>query len=84
MPQVRRGATCKFESGDKIMAEPNGFGNFIRTATRPVLTVIGLMAWVAFIEEGIEPPVEFKILVGGMVGSWFGERTIKRLQERQP
>ena len=64
--------------------EPNGFGNFVRTCTRPVLTVIGLLAWVQFIAEGIEPPVEFKILVSGMVGTYFGERAIARIQGRQP
>ena len=60
--------------------EPNGFGNFIRTCTRPLLTVIGLLSWATFIYDGIEPPAEFKILVSGMVGTWFGERFITRIQ----
>ena len=62
----------------------DGFGAFIRTCTRPVLTVIGLLAWVGFIAEEIEPPAEFKILVSGMIGTWFGERFITRIQNGQP
>ena len=65
-----------------IAKEPNGFGAFIRTCTRPLLTVIGLLAWVAFIEAQIEPPAEFKFAVLGMLGTWFGERFITRIQAK--
>ena len=60
------------------------FGNFIRTATRPVLTLIGMVTWAALVLDGVDPPQDFKLLVGAMVGTFFGERAIARLQGRQP
>ena len=56
------------------------FGDFVRTATRPVLTFTALFAWIMFISEGIDYPVEFKLLVGAMVGTWFTERALMRIQ----
>ncbi len=60
------------------------FSEFVRTATRPVLTIIGLLAWVMFIEAGVPYPSEFQWLVVGMAASWFGERALARVQGRQP
>lgn len=61
-----------------------GFGAFVRTATRPVLTVIGLLAWIAFIEAGIAYPPAFEWAVLAMLGAWFGERFLARVQGKQP
>ncbi len=58
----------------------SAFADFVRSATRPVLTFMGLLAWVAFIESGIEYPPIFEYAVLGMLGSWFGERFITRIQ----
>ena len=56
------------------------FADAVRSITRPALAIIGLASWVWFISESIEPPAEFKLLVGGMVASWFGERFVTRIQ----
>ena len=64
------------------MAEPTKptFTDFIRGVTRPTLTIIGLLAWIMFISDGTVIPSEFKLLVEGMVVTWFGEKFITRMQ----
>ena len=57
---------------------PQSFADFVRTATRPVLTVISLLAWVMFISEEIQYPPIFQWLVVAMVGEWFSERFLTR------
>lgn len=51
----------------------------LKTLTRPVLTLIGLMAWLVFIAYEVPYPDWFQWTVIGMISSWFGERTIRRL-----
>ena len=52
----------------------------VRGATRPVLAILGLALWGLFIADGVPYPEEFKWLVVGMVGWYFGERLMQRLQ----
>ena len=53
-----------------------GFGDFVKTATRPVLAVMFGIALVAAEFEGIELSMWFKGLATASLGEWFIERGI--------
>ncbi len=56
------------------------FTDFVRGVTRPVLTIIGLLAWIMFITDGVNYPPMFEYAVLGMIATWFGEKLIPRIQ----
>ena len=56
-----------------------GILNIVRGFTRPVLTLVGLVGLLAMYQAGYEPPLEYKVLVFGMVGWWFGDRSISKI-----
>ena len=47
----------------------------VKTLTRPILTGIGLIAWIAFLGFHYDIPPQFTALVWGMIAWWFGDRT---------
>ena len=53
--------------------------HFVRTITRPVLTIGGAAVWVWFIVAGVNYPPAFQWLVIASWLEWFGERAVKRL-----
>ena len=58
-----------------------GFGEFIRTATRPFLVVMLGITLVAAEFEGVELSLPFQALAYGVVGEWPIERFVKRVKE---
>ena len=52
----------------------------IRASTRPILTILGLISWVALILAEIEYPDAFQYAVIGMICWWFGERLIRKVK----
>lgn len=60
-----------------VKKEPlsEGTMNIVRGFTRPALTFFGLVSWVLLYYNGFDIPEYFTLLVWGMVGWWFGERT---------
>ena len=60
---------------------PSRFGSFVKTTTRPVLTIMGFGAYIMFIKWGVLYPSEFKWVVIVMVLEWFGERALSRFSE---
>lgn len=57
------------------------FGDFVRTATRPTLTITALIAWIAFIEAKVDYPPAFQWLTIVMSLEWFGERALGRFAQ---
>ena len=55
------------------------FAEFVRTATRPVLTLVGFAAWLVFIAYDVDYPAVFQWLVIAMCLEWFTERMVTRL-----
>jgi len=58
---------------------PAQLDHMVRTATRPVLTILGFLAWTTFIAYEVPVPDPFQWAVLGMLGTWFGERALKRV-----
>ena len=52
---------------------------FIKAITRPFLTIAGLIVWTAMIMAEVEYPPEFSYAVLGMLGFWFGERLLGKV-----
>ena len=59
------------------------FVETVRALTRPILAIMGLGFWGIFIGSGIEYPYAFEVAVLAMLGWWFGERLISKLEFRQ-
>ena len=53
----------------------------IKTLIRPLLTLILLITWIAFIAREIVYPPMFQYLTVAAVVEWVGERALKRLKE---
>ena len=54
---------------------------WVRTITRPVLTIGGAAVWVWFIVAEVNYPPAFQWLIIASWLEWFGERAVKRLTE---
>jgi len=62
----------------ELMREP--VSEIIRAATRPILTILGLISWTTLILADIEYPEAYQYAVIGMICWWFGERFIKKIR----
>lgn len=56
-----------------------GLVNIVRGFTRPALSVTGLVGLIVMYQAGYGPPLEYKVLVFGMIGWWFGDRSISKI-----
>jgi len=59
----------------------NGFGDFIKTMTRPFLVVAFAITLIAAEFEGVKLSLAFQALAYGVVGEWPIERFVKRAKE---
>lgn len=55
--------------------------HFVRTVTRPILTIGGAVVWVWFILAEVNYPPALQWLIIACWLEWFGERAVKRLTE---
>lgn len=53
----------------------------IRALTRPVLTLTGLVGLIIMLLTGASVPEYYIIIVAGMLAWWFGERTVRHIEE---
>lgn len=58
-----------------------GFGDFVKTATRPFLVALFSISLVAIVFQEIAAPGWFLTLALGVVGEWPIERLVKRAKE---
>ncbi len=52
-----------------------GAVNIVRSFTRPILAIFGLVSWVMLFANGFDIPAAYTWLVWGMVVWFFGDRT---------
>ncbi|GAH56766.1 unnamed protein product [marine sediment metagenome] len=52
-----------------------GVVNIVRSFTRPILAIFGLVSWVMLFANGFDIPAAYTWLVWGMVVYYFGDRT---------
>ena len=59
-----------------------GVVNIVRSFTRPILTIFGLVSWVMLFANGFDIPAAYTWLVWGMVLWYFGERGALKFTSR--
>lgn len=53
----------------------------LKSLSHPMMAFLLVTAWIAFIGNGIEPPLEFEVLAATAAGSWVAKRSYKTYKE---